>query len=136
MHEEYLKSLGFKNLDEFDEKQQEKLRRILGLANLVLTVPYVKIYQQVISIICREDNEQLWTTRITFAAFVLLDNEAEDDASAYLDHFVVPLRPFKLRSPMERNEMDKLMDIVWEDFDKISDHFNIPDMLEKDYGEA
>ena len=135
MHEEYLKEKGYKELEEFNEKQQGALRRILGTVNLVLTKPYIKIFQKVVTIAAEDNGETLWETHIAFASFVLFDTDNKHE-EMYLDHFFLPLRPFHIRSVMEKNELQNLISTVWDDFNEIEEHFDLPDMLEKGCGEA
>lgn len=138
MHEEFLKSLRFKKLDEFDDKTQGKIRGLLGMVNLVLTVPYVKIYEQLVTIATKDDegkDDVLWTTRIVFAHFVLLDAD-DKKQDMYLDHFVVPVRPFKLRSQVEKDEMNQLTNLIWKDFEKVDEYFKVPDMFEQEVAKA
>lgn len=134
---EFLKNLKYKNINDFDEKTEHKLRQILGLTDLIFSIPYAKIYEQNVSVICRETNKTLWNTRIQFVSFVLIDaDDIKNEKPKMIDHFTIPLRPFRLRSAVEIDEMNNLLQHIQNEFDQINEYFEIPDMFDSQIGDA
>ena len=136
MHEKFLRELKYKKIDEYDEKTNAQIKRFLGMVDLVLTVPYVKLFSRRITVSVEGTEEKLWETHIVFASVVLLDARDEKSQDMYLDHFFVPFRPFRIRSIMEKNELEQLLAELWKDFEAIDEHFGVPDMLDNKTGEA
>jgi ABC-type long-subunit fatty acid transport system fused permease/ATPase subunit len=107
---ERLKNKKYKNLKEFDEQQQEKLKGLLGGVNVDQQPIYVKVYSVLVDTKADDNNETLWTTRIMFASFFIISDENE-----ILDNFFVPVRPFRIRTTYENFELQKLTKTIFDE---------------------
>lgn len=105
-----LQNKKYKNLKDFSEEQQNKLKILLGGVNVNQQPIYAKIYSKIVETKADDNDETLWTTRITFASFFIINDENE-----ILDNFFVPVRPFRIRTTYENFELQKLTKTIFDE---------------------
>lgn len=110
-----LQNKKYKNLKEFTEDQQSKLRGLLGGVNIDQQPIYAKVYSVLVDTKDDDNDELLWSTRIMFASFFVVSNENE-----ILDNFFVPVHPFRIRTTYENFELQKLTKTIFDEILEIN----------------
>ena len=125
-----LRELKYQKVEDFPEKEQQRMKSVLSLDKLFSAVfnitIYARVYETTVDTLVEGTDEKLWSTRITLGSFVLIDPEINEGNGELIDKIIVPLRPFRIRSNHEIVEMNKLYSYIMDDFNYIDTHIEYP----------
>ena len=126
----FLRELKYQKVEDFPEKEQQRMKNVLSLDKLFSAVfnitIYARVYETTVDTLVEGTDEKLWSTRITLGSFVLIDPEINEGSGELIDKIIVPLRPFRIRSKHEVTEMNKLYKYIMDDFDNIDKELDYP----------